>query len=269
MVDRSRLIKWTDEQVVACYKKLGSSNKVAKELGISQTTVLRIMAKTGTVADGLDRYRADARAFNPKQDREIRIKYESGLLITDLVNEYGVSAYAIRKSVKRAGGVLRINPSPTAKEGEIEKIISLHKAGLSQIKIALELGRSQPFIGRHLRENGIVNVMPRRENHGRWKGGRMRAGGYWRVLIDKDDPYAAMRNNTGYVLEHRLVMARSLGRVLKPNETVHHINGDCSDNRLENLQLRQGKHGKGMVMCCLDCGSVNIGNRPIAESTED
>jgi len=61
--------------------------------------------------------------------------------------------------------------------------------------------------------------------------------GYILVSLPWGHPYLATANARGWILEHRLVMAQSLGRNLKQTEVVHHMNGNKRDNRVENLTI--------------------------------
>lgn len=49
--------------------------------------------------------------------------------------------------------------------------------------------------------------------------------------------YVVLTRNGHGVKEHREVMGRKLGRKLLNTETVHHKNGDRTDNRPKNLEL--------------------------------
>lgn len=50
-------------------------------------------------------------------------------------------------------------------------------------------------------------------------------------------PEHPMASKRGYLLEHRKVMSDLLGRLLDPNEVVHHKNEVKGDNRPENLEV--------------------------------
>ena len=86
--------------------------------------------------------------------------------------------------------------------------------------------------------NGIWRGSKRGSEHPSWKGGRHPvAQGYIKIWLNSDDPFYPMANQEGYVLGHRLVMARHLGRCLDKDEVVHHLNGIRDDNRIKNLSL--------------------------------
>ena len=78
----------------------------------------------------------------------------------------------------------------------------------------------------------------------RWRGGRiLNKRGYVRVWISRDDFFFPMADKAGYIPEHRLVMAKKLGRCLQPWEIVHHKGirysgvANKSDNLEDNLEL--------------------------------
>lgn len=73
--------------------------------------------------------------------------------------------------------------------------------------------------GRHPRCDGCVWERPTQIFH--------RNPGRWYVTL----------NGRRRMLRSRWVMERHLGRPLKPDEHVHHVNGDRSDDRVENLRV--------------------------------
>ena len=66
-----------------------------------------------------------------------------------------------------------------------------------------------------------------------WKGGKRYYDKYSALYVP-DHPHS---NKAGYVMEHRLVMEKSVGRYLDLKEVVHHIDNDPTNNDINNLML--------------------------------
>ena len=77
--------------------------------------------------------------------------------------------------------------------------------------------------------------------NGSWKGGVTfwrKAGNYPPIKYVRAPDWAEpMARKDGYIMEHRLLMAARIGRLLSRTEVVHHRNRDPLDNRVENLGL--------------------------------
>lgn len=84
----------------------------------------------------------------------------------------------------------------------------------------------------------------KRESHPNWKGGKTITSGYVAVRLHPDDyPFSPMAQKSGYVMEHRLVMARHIGRPLMESEIIHHKDGNKQNNAINNLKLTfRGSH---------------------------
>ena len=80
------------------------------------------------------------------------------------------------------------------------------------------------------------------EKQGNWKGGFTKKGnGYLQFRALEGCKFSCMKDCKGYIQLHRLIMAEYLQRPLENEEVVHHINGDITDNRIENLKLFENK----------------------------
>lgn len=211
------------------------------------------------------------KVLTDNQEIEVASLYSSGKTMSTLSEKYNCSRSAISNALRRQG-IKNRSRKPAAFIGDfqVSQIVKLYvEGGLSAEAIGRQLDVRGDRIRLELRRKGI---QPRKRyatgsKHGLWKGGRRvdKQSGYVWIRSSPEDPSYIwqMTNGNGNVQEHRYVMALFLDRKLESYESVHHINDDKTDNRLDNLQLRMGNHGKGIAMRCRCCGSNDIEAIPL------
>lgn len=79
------------------------------------------------------------------------------------------------------------------------------------------------------------------ENHPSWKGGRyIDPHGYVMIYHPCENPKSKWEH---YRKEHVVVVENAIGRELKEDEVVHHIDGDKQHNVLDNLHITNKHSG--------------------------
>lgn len=243
----------SDQSILEAYERLHSGITVSKQLHVSTKIVYEVLSAHNIATDG----RLHLRHVSGDIAQRVLDLHNDDWSINKIANELGLKRYPVWSALERVGAFAHLHLTPQQKQRAVE----LYKSGMTSTQAAADLGIPPYRVMRLMADEHPELVREnKREYATGWKGGRFlhKGSGYWYVLIDENDPFASMRNREGYVLENRYVMAKKLGRVLTATETVHHKNTDRNDNAEDNLQLRQGRHGKNAVMRCADCGSHNI-----------
>jgi len=200
-------IKVTKEQLIELYVNdpTASMQDVADKLGVVRTTVHRAMKRHGL-------------SSKPPGSRPVKI-----------VSELGDRGWLVKQLETKTMGQIA------------------SELGISSGRVASRVytyGISCPSADKSkATRDGLKKRYPNGrfgKDAGNWKGGRHREKRGYITVYAPGHPFA----KSGFrVYEHRLVMEQELGRYLKPDEVVHHINGVKDDNRIENLEVKiQGQH---------------------------
>lgn len=254
------------KQIAALYGSGVSGVEIARRLGLKRQSVYNALSQLGVHR----RRGAPAkRGLNLTKEVLTELYVTQRWTQTRIAERYGVSASVVGRRLK-AVGIQSRSGNTTANLGRLSKehLTQLYVTKKLQLdEVARTIDVSVPTVRRYLHLHGIPlrsradgAALRLRQPAGtiltRWVSG----SGYVMVSV------VAESGGTYRIAEHRHVLEVALGRKLRRDESVHHVNGVRTDNRVENLQLRQGAHGVGIVLQCSDCGSGNVRAVDIADA---
>lgn len=240
--------KTAARNIISRYDRGETLEAIGATHGFSGPKICRFLREAGVAVRG-----HGPRALSPRQEREVVRLLNAGLSMAEIGRRLGCSTEPIKRlraEARSQGLVPPRKPTRTNLPASKQRaILDGYRAGRSRRQLANEFDTYWWYVDKLIRQAGIERRDDRTRrgpNCPTWIGGRQICDGYVRVWIADDSPFASMRHSRGgYVLEHRLVMAQTLGRSLFPSERVHHKNGQKQDNRPENLELWEESHPPG------------------------
>jgi len=171
--------------------------------------------------------------------------FDAGVPLETIAQHFGCSRPPVSRFIRERGwvrkrpGPYRGRPHPRRIDFDEDHVRWLFANGMPLERMAAHFGCGRTAVTTCITRLGLTREPPprglRREASPHWRGGRrITSSGYVRILVGRDYPGA---DAEGHIFEHRLVMQITLGRTLRSNEVVHHINGNKTDNRILNLAV--------------------------------
>jgi superfamily II DNA/RNA helicase len=154
VLERVRRISWPDD-IVERYRECGSANKLAKELGVSATSLKRHLRSLGV------------KITIPKPVKiswpdDIVERYRERGSVRKLAKELGVGATSLKRHLRSLG--VEIISTNAKKELPVD-IAKIYLADPKTKKLARELGCDSSRLSKHLRSLGveIINTSAKKE----------------------------------------------------------------------------------------------------------
>jgi transposase len=162
------------------------------------------------------------------------LHYKSNLSVNEIAKIYNCNRDTVRLAMKRFGIVPRGKiKKPMSNDLKANLIMLYVEQKLSTREIGKILGHSHDYVSDKLKEIGITVddrlTALQSERNPSWKNGKTIRSGYVQI---SSKTICAKRKS-----EHQIVMENFIGRELRENEVVHHIDGNKTNNNINNLAL--------------------------------